>query len=73
MFQIQVETEALVQGSNPARGKNLCGGNCTRYNSLLTEYDIDCLGSEMTCHYSNSRAPGGFATYDIDPIEALAK
>ena len=26
---------------NPARGKKLYGRNCTRYNSLLTEYDID--------------------------------
>ena len=26
----------------------------------------------MTCHYSNRRAPGGFAAYNIDPSEALA-
>ena len=44
--------------------------NCTRYISLPTEYDIDHPESEMTCHYSNSRAPGGFATFDIDPSEA---
>ena len=30
------------------------------------DYDIDRLESEMACHYSNSRAPGGsYATYDI--------
>ena len=37
------------------------------------EYDFDRPESEMTCHFSNSRAPGGFAAYDIDPNEAFAK
>ena len=46
---------------------------CTRYNSLPTEYNIDHPESEMTCRYSKSRAPGGFAAYDINPNEALAK
>ena len=36
-------------------------------------FNIDRPESEMTCHYSNSRAPGGFAAYDINPSEALAK
>ena len=63
MFQIQVQTEAQDPSLNHARGKNLYGHNCTRYNSLSTEYDNDHPESEMTCHYSNSRAPGGFAAY----------
>ena len=46
---------------------------CTRYNSLPMEYNIDCPESEMTCGYSNSRVPGGFAAYNINPSEALAK
>ena len=37
------------------------------------EYNIDRPESEMTFHYSNSRAPGSFAAYDIDSSEALAK
>ena len=32
------------------------------------EYYIDHSELEITCHYSNSRAPGGScATYDIEP------
>ena len=63
MFQIQAETEAEVPGLNLAGGKNLNGRNCTCYPSLPKEYDIDRQESEMTCRYSNSRAPGGFAVY----------
>ena len=44
---------------------------CTRYNSLPTKYDIDRPESKMTCLFSNSRVPGGFATYNINLSEAL--
>ena len=37
------------------------------------EYDIDRPESEMACHYSNIRVPGGNAAYNIDPSEVLAK
>ena len=33
------------------------------------DYDIDCSESEMACHYSNSRVPGGSCTaYDNNLI-----
>ena len=41
VFQIQVETDAQVPGSNPT-----------------LDWDIDCSELEITCRYSNSRAPG---------------
>ena len=41
---------------------------CTRYNYLPTEHDSYHPESEMTCWNSNSRAPGGFAAYDLNDV-----
>ena len=45
-----------------------CRHQKTRVRIPAWHYNIDRSELEITCHYSNSRAPGGsFATYNIKP------
>ena len=61
--QLIVAPEGLVR--IPLEAKIYMVAICTHYNSLPTEYDIDRPESEITCHYSNSRAPGNLRLLTI--------
>ena len=68
MFQIQVGTDPLVPCSNPTWGKFY--GTLIDPLLLPTEYGINYSELEITCHYSNSRAPGDLwlltISYDVN-------